>query len=687
MRNHGTKAILLDKEMFKFKQWLTFFALCFAFIPTSILADISLPKTSTQLGCEKALQPKSEEQRIDLTENDHHIYVEAIGPSGKALRLTKAQYRERTLNEDIDPDSVLILEDIDLEIDMPFVSGVILSQPLSIEGTHIQVLCEKMNIPLIYSKNAYSKFNGIDNDLYATLRTIDQAHLDLTNRSHSNRNLKSVLPKRYDRHLSDWVVSHGTNKPREIVGDKFFPLARLTRDGFTGSPEIYTYTASVYETFINTYAYKGETLRKIIQLETRDLQHKTPQATKSALARIRQAFREVQLSTGYTDIFAKLSNDTPIEGPLSIRSNNDVEDLIGAGLYASAKADSRKPRDLETAIRKVYESMFTYRAYSIRQAWGLKEENLSMPILVHRYIGHERYNGVGKIQLNQDDEPEMQLTLVVGNQTKATNPNAQAKSLNITLSLDENSQIVVEGDKIDERLTRSVKKFYSSLESHTQRHLKMMTHSPEFLEIEYVVIENKKPGELEFQLLQYKHRYSQELVFAIVTGQLRREALDEELEVADFEGKMEFYDIATALKTKPLSELSFNEIQLPRQTVRYALVLYQGRPQIITWNHSFHSEIKNKLSRSFPQVEWFHGGYIRLYNSGQKLAFERAMMESSTEVFLSLFRLHKTKRLFLKAIKNTMSEKMDFYASFSENPVPILFNMKTQQWTFSPRKF
>ena len=104
-----------------------------------------------------------------------------------------------------------------------------------------------------------------------------------------------------------------------------------------------------------------------------------------------------------------------LETMVRFRSSSNVEDALefnGAGLYESTSAcaldtldtnnrnssycDSLRnsERTMERALKKVWTSLWTFRAFEERSFFGVEETSVSMGILVNRRFADERANGV-----------------------------------------------------------------------------------------------------------------------------------------------------------------------------------------------------------------------------------------------------------------------------------------------------
>lgn len=79
---------------------------------------------------------------------------------------------------------------------------------------------------------------------------------------------------------------------------------------------------------------------------------------------------------------------------LRFRSSSNAEDLVGfngAGLYESESSTNYAP---EAAIKKVWASLWSERAYDERAYGNISDASLAMAVLVHRAFRGERANGV-----------------------------------------------------------------------------------------------------------------------------------------------------------------------------------------------------------------------------------------------------------------------------------------------------
>jgi len=98
-----------------------------------------------------------------------------------------------------------------------------------------------------------------------------------------------------------------------------------------------------------------------------------------------------------TMLIDKMNNDFP-GVRMRFRSSTNAEDIggfNGAGLYTSRTGDLSDPeRPVLDAIRKVWASVYTDRAFSERTYYGIDHRNIGMALLCHRSFPDEDANGV-----------------------------------------------------------------------------------------------------------------------------------------------------------------------------------------------------------------------------------------------------------------------------------------------------
>jgi len=119
---------------------------------------------------------------------------------------------------------------------------------------------------------------------------------------------------------------------------------------------------------------------------------------EDALEALRTDMKNGELDLDFKEmVLVKLAHDYP-GIRTRFRSSTNAEDLdgfTGAGLYTSKSGDPNdEKRPVEDAIRKVYASLWNFRAYEEREYRGIDHRGVGMALLVHRSFPAEDANGV-----------------------------------------------------------------------------------------------------------------------------------------------------------------------------------------------------------------------------------------------------------------------------------------------------
>lgn len=119
---------------------------------------------------------------------------------------------------------------------------------------------------------------------------------------------------------------------------------------------------------------------------------------KSLLEDLQDAIKDAPINTDFlAAVEAKVLTD--FQGiRMRFRSSTNAEDLdgfTGAGLYTSKSGDLNDPdRPIADAIRKVWASIWNYKAYQEREFRSIDHHGVGMALLVHRSFPDEEANGV-----------------------------------------------------------------------------------------------------------------------------------------------------------------------------------------------------------------------------------------------------------------------------------------------------
>lgn len=116
------------------------------------------------------------------------------------------------------------------------------------------------------------------------------------------------------------------------------------------------------------------------------------------LKTLRKNIVEKPLDPGLLRLVTDKLKSTEAYSDFRFRSSTNAEDIpgfTGAGLYESKTGSLVRPdKSIEKAIKKVWASLWSLRAYEERMNAHIDQSNLAMGILVHRAFGTEDANGV-----------------------------------------------------------------------------------------------------------------------------------------------------------------------------------------------------------------------------------------------------------------------------------------------------
>lgn len=123
-----------------------------------------------------------------------------------------------------------------------------------------------------------------------------------------------------------------------------------------------------------------------------------PAFRKKQLETFQEAIRNHPLDPGLVKLVKQQINnfsDFPAFRFRSSTNAEDLEDFSGAGLYNSYSAKKgHQKKTIENAIRKVWASLWNYRAFEERSYFKIDHGSCAMGILVHRSFPDEDANGV-----------------------------------------------------------------------------------------------------------------------------------------------------------------------------------------------------------------------------------------------------------------------------------------------------
>jgi hypothetical protein len=160
------------------------------------------------------------------------------------------------------------------------------------------------------------------------------------------------------------------------------------------TPEAFAIPVYFYDQFMETNGFKARVQALLADQTFQD----SPATRDEQLRLLRDDMKVAPLDAAFlADLEARLATD--FAGlPMRFRSSTNAEDLegfTGAGLYTSKTADPGDPnRTVADAIRKVWASVWSFRAFEERSFRNIDHLAVGMALLVHRSYPEEEASGV-----------------------------------------------------------------------------------------------------------------------------------------------------------------------------------------------------------------------------------------------------------------------------------------------------
>jgi phosphoenolpyruvate synthase/pyruvate phosphate dikinase len=136
---------------------------------------------------------------------------------------------------------------------------------------------------------------------------------------------------------------------------------------------------------------------KLIQVLPNMVLENDQETLKEQLDYIQYKIKRLPLSQELLELVKKKVAQSSFQ-KFRFRSSTNAEDIEGfngAGLYTSKSAELNNPsKSIEKAIKKVWASTWSYKAFMERSYFGIDQKSVAMAILCHRSFPGESANGV-----------------------------------------------------------------------------------------------------------------------------------------------------------------------------------------------------------------------------------------------------------------------------------------------------
>lgn len=177
-------------------------------------------------------------------------------------------------------------------------------------------------------------------------------------------------------------------------GGKASHYAELSAIEGVPVPRAFAIPLHYYDQFMTEHGFK----QRIAELLEDPAFRGQPEVRDAELLRLRQDMQTAPIDPVFlAALIDKLRTEYP-GTRMRFRSSTNAEDLdgfTGAGLYRSASGDPDDPnRPVADAIRKVWASVWSFRAFEERSYRSISHLDVGMALLVHRSFPDEEANGV-----------------------------------------------------------------------------------------------------------------------------------------------------------------------------------------------------------------------------------------------------------------------------------------------------
>jgi pyruvate,water dikinase len=295
--------------------------------------------------------------------------------------------------------------------DMPVVAGIITTEHQH-NLSHINVLSVNRGTPNMVQTDAYtlSKFSEFENKyVMLNVSANDFEIKEVTEKevsdfwlSKQNKKIISLEIDRTTKGLQD--MKNLSHKDIKLVGAKAANFAELTKIEINDEKDNSSFVRTPESAFAIPMYYYLEHLKEngidvLIEEKLKELKDLTDENSKiQKLKEIQDAIQNAPINKEFLKAVENKITSLGNYKKMKFRSSTNAEDLEefnGAGLYDSYSGElGNEKKSIEKAIKKVWASLWNYRAYEEREYFNIDEKTVAMGILVHRSFPNEELNGV-----------------------------------------------------------------------------------------------------------------------------------------------------------------------------------------------------------------------------------------------------------------------------------------------------
>ena len=347
-------------------------------------------------------------------------------PMNKGLSYGILRFSSDSTNYNVK--DIVILDE--LPNHLSHVSGIITNLPQT-PLSHINLLAKQNKIPNCYLKNASSQeqFLSLKNK-YVKFEVDDSGYkISKANASDVKKYFEKIRPRNYLEPIANLdtkeikLLKDINNIDYNSYGTKSANIGELynilKKDNL---PDGFAIPFYFYDEFM-----KFNDLYKDIEILNKEYVSNEKSSFKDNLLKdFRKKIRNALIPSWMEEEFSRILEYYPKETYLRCRSstnNEDLEDFSGAGLYDSySYKDFTLP--LSYAIKKVWASIWNYRAYEERSFYKIIHSKTMMGVCVHPRYKDELANGVAVTKNIFNERKKGFYINVQANEALVTNPNS-----------------------------------------------------------------------------------------------------------------------------------------------------------------------------------------------------------------------------------------------------------------------
>ena len=319
--------------------------------------------------------------------------------------------------------------------DMPVVAGMVTTKNQH-NLSHINVLSVNRNTPNMVQTDAYtsSKFSELENKyVMLNVSANDFEIKEVTEKevsdfwlSKQNKKIISLEIDRTTKGLQD--MKNLSHKDIKLVGAKAANFAELTKIKINDEEDNSSFVRTPESAFAIPMYYYLEHLKEngidiLIEEKLKELKDLTDENSKiQKLKEIQDAIQNAPINKEFLKTVENKITSLGNYKKMKFRSSTNAEDLEefnGAGLYDSYSGElGNEKKSIEKAIKKVWASLWNYRAYEEREYFNIDENTVAMSILVHRSFPNEELNGVAiTTNITNRDYPAFTINAQLGEES------------------------------------------------------------------------------------------------------------------------------------------------------------------------------------------------------------------------------------------------------------------------------